>query len=140
VRIGRLNRSQYPQQGTGPVRLLCDRLIDQQLLMSVQNFMGDTLHDSPLLVDRRSRRTAANLRESGGELKKAFLRAKSVHPPRSSAIELYCVFVSNGLKKSEKDALDTTSNPTAEAVQSPPVRMGAFPSAAHHNPARSTRN
>jgi hypothetical protein len=42
VRVGGLNRFQDSQQRSGAAIVLLNRLVDQQLLVSVQHFMGDT--------------------------------------------------------------------------------------------------
>jgi hypothetical protein len=46
MRIGCLNRFQDSQQRSGTAGVLCYRLVDQQLLVSIQRSIGDTLHDS----------------------------------------------------------------------------------------------
>ena len=46
VRVGGLNRLQDSQQRSGVALVRGDRLVDQHLFMSIQEFVGDTLHDS----------------------------------------------------------------------------------------------
>ena len=44
--VGGLNRRQNSQQRSGAAVLLMNRLVDQQPLVSIQHFMGDTLHNA----------------------------------------------------------------------------------------------
>ena len=46
VRVGGLHRLQDSQQRSGAAAVLCNRLVDQQPLVSIQHFISDTLHDS----------------------------------------------------------------------------------------------
>jgi hypothetical protein len=44
--VGGLNPRQDSQQRSGSAVLLMNRLVDQQPLVSIQHFMGDTLHNA----------------------------------------------------------------------------------------------
>ena len=55
VGVGRLHRLQDSQQRAGPVRLLCNRLVDQQPFVSIQLFIA-TLCMIPPLLNRILRR------------------------------------------------------------------------------------
>jgi hypothetical protein len=46
MRVGCLNRFQDSQQRSGTTGVLGYRLVDQQLFVSIQRSISDTLHDS----------------------------------------------------------------------------------------------
>jgi hypothetical protein len=54
MRIGGLNRLQYPEQRSGPIPMRNDRLVDQQPLLNIQDLIGCALHDSSQIMPERN--------------------------------------------------------------------------------------